>query len=615
MKTIYIILLMPLLLASQCPSQGPDSVANNVTSAMEGRQGQGLTAGCSMSDEPGLQRALTLNSALTNAVSDSAQACQNSVRTLNNDSINRSMQQLYESREQIEDVSVTIANYRSEIERLSANNPDGIYNNLIAELERNIASAERRVRDYNYGSDAEQRAQRRRAIESLPSIVAAYDNVLANCSGENHQAVASMAQSGLAFASSLAGNAGSSVHVASMLMRVATSLQNFIPTMEDRIQDNLQSARIPYILTCGIEALTASYCEVDRHLTNIRFRQRENPSCYACVITNEVSLPLESFVWVTQMLPQIEGLYQSPCNPRDQDCIRRSQTSPVPGGGTNPDTEIGIDRNTAIYSARADSLYNRLDQIDNYLNNIISETEEPLERASDRLASQRRNLRTASSQAREVILEVRELLHSENALAQSAELFTNPRYNLFHQVQSISELHRQVMRRELLEGADGRDLVDMEQRNLFILSDESALQAATSAMAQSAHMGMPAAQQPSGQNSFNGLSHAHRVASSNISGFSDFVDGRVDLANVINGIRSEASSPVSGSNQSVASTAVADQLCGASLALYKNSTIPEDLVSACTNSPQLGGKSYEELAQLPWDQRVCLPINLGIIGR
>jgi hypothetical protein len=616
-RTIYLLPFITLILTS-CPG-GQQNVETNVTSAIEGRGGQGITAGCSMSDEPGLQRALTLNSQLTNAVADSATACQNSVAQLNGDSIHRSMQQLYENREQIEDISVTISNYESEVARLSSNNPGGVYDSLIAELEMNLATARRQVRTNRYGADRERRESRRRAMESLPSIVGAYDSVLANCSGENHQAVASMAQSGLAFASSLAGSAGASAQMASMLIGVATSLQNFIPTMEDRIQNNLESARVPYILTCGVEAMTASFCEVDRQLTNLRFREEARPEV-SCDTQAETSLTQE-FVGISQLLPELEGLYaRITCEPTDQECQRRQaeaaraaqmQAQAPSVAPTGPEAGSGIDENTAIYSARADSLYNNLDQISSYLDSIERQAEDPLESASERLNAQRRSLLATSRETRAVVSEIRERLNSETALGQSAELFTDPRFNLFNQIESINELHRQVMRRGLIEESDGRDLSSLEQENLFILSDDSALQAAANVMTRAPQMGMP----PRGEDSIQGLSHAYRVAGANIEGFSNFVDGNVDLASIVQGIRGQASSSQPGSNGAVASATVANQLCGASLSLHRNSPIPEDLVASCQDIPPLGGKSYRELAALPWEQRVCLPVNLGIIGQ
>jgi hypothetical protein len=591
-------------------------------SAMPGSRAGGLASAeyCSMANDPNLQSALKINSTLSAAVKGSTAACEASANALSHNSISQNIRRLRDLDHTEDDLHSQLNDLNMEIDILEGKNSGGIYTSEIMSLKSQRDMMRSSIRTNTWRVDTEKWRVREQAIDSVPEIMGAYEAVLNNCNKTNPKVISSMAHSGLALASSLSGFAGTSVYAASLLTKIASNLVNTLPSFEDKITDSLNQARVPYVLICGIEAVTKGYCQTVKEFKKNEIRSVASAEI-SCASAGYESI--NDFSKFSSLLPGLKGIY-------DQKGRRGSPTTWEPPSqdgqtpgfgdftgfqgddgtiGSQSPSGFGKSLTQAQILAKEEQLSEKMGEIENYLNAVKADAAVS-EGESDSMKTQKGRLQSQAAEVEQVLAQVKAKMAQTTNLGELGALFTDPKLDLAAHLESIFTTHGRLLKQRLLfnesSGQTSKSNVDY---NLSLLSKASI---------QSINASVPASKAAtvSATTRENGLSHAVLIGAQNINSFSKFVNEKAPLDGVISVIEQQMQD-VNGADQTraLASKKVIKQLCGASLSLFKEEQFPSALIDKCRDYSPIPGTSYEELAKRHWDDRSCVSVETGVIGQ
>jgi hypothetical protein len=648
MKKIFVLLISVLLFVGCRDGDRTADLVGGIEDDLSGMDG-GLHGACSLSRNTSLQNVLRINNGLSSMVAGADAACQNSVSSLNGDMSRNTIQTLAGNDIAATDYAQLARELEVEIEYLTANNTNGVYDQQIQTLTQRRSNALMMMRSNLTQFDNAQIAARRDALRNLGSLYTNYQNVFEACDNADPRAISAIANSGLNLASSLGAFSGGSAMAASLMMQVISAVGNSIVTMNERIRDNLQSARLPTILTCATEAVSKAYCEAKKQYEMISFREAQARYNGTCSMHEGV----ESLVAVSDHIEDLRDIFTGVSNssgfPRavdpngDPDAAGGDfGVTPVVQsgkGGENPvpaaaPTEEGVTPSGFTWDVRAgqtmalgnNELQRRFLELTDADNmNAIRAYASSLEGYADaedgdtaRITYLRDQLATATEQLDQAISNIDNQLAGGEDTGTLAEFFTNPTNNIEERIEAVAILQENIIREQINAQESGENptrSADNADYNLSVLAGASARIAGADFISDAINLNADVAADIESRSTVAALENAIDLGAQNMDSLSNFVTGNdINIGVVIDQVRARNADAAEGETRREAAEGIVQTLCGSSLTLYKSSPIPSDLREKCRDFNLVPGQSYEELANLSWDQRVCIPIEAGIIG-
>lgn len=638
MKKVFLLFPILILLVG-CPD---GNQTEEIVDSIEGNLppgGNHLTNACSLSRNTSLTNVLNINNSLSSMVADADMACQNSVGMLNGDTSRGTIQTLAGHDLAATDYAQLAKELELEIEYLQANNIDGVYDQQITNLQDRRMNALSGLRSNLTQFDNAQISARRDALRNLGNLYTNYQNVFQACDDADPRAISAMANSGLNLASSLGGLSGGSAMAASLMMQVISAVGNSIETMTEQIQNNLNSARLPTILTCGIEATSKAYCEAKKQYELISYRDSQSRFNGTCSMHEGV----QSLLDVSDHIEDLQRIFAGSTPASRFQRTPDFDNAPPPGFGSpsgKPGEALGLssgipvrldddperfsfDGPSRVGDNELQRRFLELTEDDNM--NAIRSYAESVADYSDAEAGDSQRITYIRNQMEQAVIELNQAISNiDIQLAGGpdsgtlSEFFSNDENNIEKKIEGVAILQENLIK-EQLNAELNSDSPNRSQRNtdfnFAVLAGASARIAGADVISDAINTNAEVVAELEGRSTYAALENAIDLGAQNMSSFSDFISNNdIQLGRVIDQVKERNADAQPGDTRYEAAQGVIQTLCGSSLTLYKNEGIPADLKEKCREFDLVPGKTYEELANMRWDDRVCIPIETGVIG-
>ncbi len=617
MKSI-IFIIISLIFFSSCREGGQES-ALNAMGELAGTPGTSLNQSCSLSRSPLLRETLQINSQLQQLAQNAEVPCQTAIAQLESGPGAGAIQEINGYSFSASDYAEQVRDYDQELAYLRANNSDGIYDRQIESLTTLREQAADRMRSEQSNIDNSQLTRRRQLLFEIGQLTTNYQNALNACSGENPQLVSAMANNALNISSFVGGYAGTASIAVGVLMNLGQALSNSIETMNERIASNLHDANLPTILICSVEAITKNYCEIVRQQSLLELEQVNNQfnSC-------DLNEGVRSFEEISSLMPLLRELFPEQVTTGGivQD-PNQTRTAPPPGpppagqsgipvqGPQQPPTQVPPSLTQAEARENLITLDTHLDQLTAYTNSL-SELTTPHEGDQRSVAGSRNELARIVEELNTAIGNASgEISNELPEVADPVAFFSNPANDFIELLSRAAVEHRNILRQEL-ENSETDDNSALIDYNFSVLADASAQISGINLVSDGVNG--PNDRATALSETAATLNNARVVATANMVNFSNFVtENNVSFNAAFDQVEASLNNESSNDQERRTANAVQQQLCGISLSIYRQG-IPDSLRERCRNFNLVPGKTYNELADMLWADRACIPVESGIMG-
>jgi hypothetical protein len=621
MKSILIVIIS-LIFFSSCREGGQES-ALNAMGDLAGTPGTSLSQSCSLSRSPLLRETLQINSQLQQLAQNADIPCQTAVAQLENGPGAGAIQEINGYSFSASDYAEQVRDYDQELAYLNANNSDGIYSSQIQLLTTLREQAADRMRSEQSNIDNSQLTRRRQLLFEIGQLTTNYHDALNACSGENPQLVSAMANNALNISSFVGGYAGTASIAVGVLMNLGQALSNSIETMNERIANNLHDANLPTILICSVETITKNYCEIVRQQSLLELEQVNN-RFNRC----DLSEGVRSFEEISSLMPLLRELFPEqvpqggmPIDP-NQPQIRTAPLAgpppasqsgnPIPAQGPQqPPTQVPANLSQAEARENQITLVRNLHQIEAYTDSL-RELTTPREGDERSVAGSRIELARIIEGLDDAIANTNgEYVTELPEIPDAISFFSNPANDFIELLSRAAVEHRNILRQEL-ENSETDDNSALIDYNFSVLADASAQISGINLVSDGVNG--PNDRATALSETAATLNNARVVATANMVNFSNFVtENNVSFNAAFDQVEASLNNESSNDQERRTANAVQQQLCGISLSIYRQG-IPDSLRERCRNFNLVPGKTYDELADMLWADRACIPVESGIMG-